>query len=274
MLRAWPKATIAALVTGAAIVAQLAGVGPADASAAPTVTIAATTSLKTVTGDSFVVYHATALDSAKLHGTVANATVGEVAALYAQQFPFNKPAVRVASITLKAATTAYSFTVTPSLATHYNVRLFATATATSPVTTSPVQDLYVATDQSTGALQKCGRPKCVETIQVDTYVPASALSTEMGKRVYPYFGINLGSSSIPAAPKWLLLNAADAKVTKSRKVSAGEFENTFTFTIGNHSYSFLPSFCTKDAVTTDGLGLPGSHGCGTSRIPSDQYYLG
>jgi hypothetical protein len=276
MPRAWPKATIAALVTGAAIVAQLAGVGPADASAAPSITVAATTNLKTVTGDSFVVYHVAALDGAKLHGTVANATVGEVAALYAQQFPFKKPAVRVASITLKAATTAYSFTVTPSLATHYNVRLFATAAATSPVVTSRVQSLYVATDQSTGALQKCGRPVCHESITIDTYVPASALGTEMGKHDYPYFGINLGSSSVPPAPKWLLLNAADAKVTKSRRISAGEFENTltFSFTIGDHSFSFLPSFCTKDAVTTDGLGLPGSHDCGASRIASDQYYVG
>jgi hypothetical protein len=276
MLKAWPKATIAALVTGAAIVAQLAGVGPAQASAAPTISIAATTSLKTVTGDSFVVYHVAALDSAKLHGTVANGTVGEVAALYAQQFPFKKPAVRLASITLKAAKTAYSFTVTPSLATRYDIRLFASSKATSPVAISPLQSLYVATDQSTGALQKCKRPVCTESIQIDTYVPASALGTEMGKKVYPYFGIDLGSTSIPPAPKWLLLNAADAKVTKSRKISAGEFQNTltFTFTIGTHSYSFVPSFCTKDAVGTDGLGLPGSHGCGASKIPSDQYYLG
>lgn len=107
-------------------------------------------------------------------------------------------------------------------------------------------------------------------------MPASALSTEMGKHVYPYFGINLGTSTAPPAPAWLYLNAANAKVTAARKISAGEFENTltFSFTIGDHSFNWLPSFCTKDAVTTDGLGLPGSHGCGTSRIPSDQYYLG
>jgi hypothetical protein len=276
MLKARPKATIAALVTGAAIVAQLAGVGPAQASAAPTISIAATTSLKTVTGDSFVVYHIKALDSAKLHGTVANATSGEVAALYAQQFPFKTPAVRVASIALKAATTAYSFTVTPSLATHYNIRLFANGTATSPIVTSPVQSLYVASDQSFSAVQKCGRPVCHETFQIDTYVPASALSVEMGKYAYPYFGINLGSTSIPPEPTWLYLKGANGRITSSRRISAGEFQNTltFSFTIGTHSYNFLPSFCTRDVVTKDGLGLPGSHGCGASRIPSDQYYLG
>jgi hypothetical protein len=229
-----------------------------------------------VTGDSFVVYHIAALDSAKLHGTVANGTVGEVAALYAQQFPFKKPPVRLASITLKAAKTAYSFTVTPSLATRYDIRLFASSKTTSPLAISPAQSLYVATDQSTGALKQCKRPVCTESIQIDTYVPASALSTEMGKKVYPYFGINLGSNSIPPTPKWLLLNAADAKVTKSRKLSAGEFQNTltFTFTIGSHSFNFQPNFCTKDAESKDGLGLPGSHDCGAGKIASDQYYLG
>jgi hypothetical protein len=276
MRRAWPKVTIAALVAGAAIAVPLAGLGSADASAKPTISIAATTNLKVVTGDSFVVYHDTALDTAKLHGTVANGANGEVAALYAQQFPFKKAAVRVASITLKTAKTAYSFTVTPSLATHYSVRLFANAKASSPVASSAEQSVYVATDQSITAPQKCGRPVCHESFTIDTYVPAAALGTEMGKHVYPYFGINLGTSTVPPAPTWLYLNNGDAKVTASRKLSANEFANTltFSFTIGSHSFNWLPSFCTKDAVTTDGLGLPGAHGCGTSRIPADEYYLG
>lgn len=230
-----------------------------------------------MTGDSFVVYRVNGWDKATLHGTVANAASGEVAALYAQQFPFKKAAVRVVSVTLKTAKTAYSFTVTPSLATHYNVRLFANAKASAALVSSPVQTLYVATDQSTSAPQKCGRPVCRQTLTVDTYVPASALAFEMSKRVYPYFGFTLGSTSIPPEPKWLYLNGGNAKVTKSRRISAGEFENTltFSFTIGAHdSASWLPSFCTKDAVSTDGLGLPGAHGCGASRIASSQSYLG
>ena len=69
---------------------------------------------------------------------------------------------------------------------------------------------------------------------------------------------------------------AHATVTKARRISAGEFENTlsFSFTVGDHSFSFLPDFCTRDVVGKDGLGLPGYHDCGASRIPSDQYYLG
>jgi hypothetical protein len=276
MLKAWRRAGLAALVTGAAVAAQLAGVGLAHASTAPAISIAATTKLKPVTGDTFVVYHLSSYNSAQLHGTVSNGASGEVAALYAQSFPFKTPAVRVASITLKGATAAYSFTVTPSVATHYNVRLFATATATSPVVSSSVVDLYVANDQSVSAPQKCARPVCHETFTIDTYVPASALSTEMRKYAYSYFGINLGSTSVPPAPAWLTRGAANGKITGSRRISAGEFENTmtFSFTIGTHSFNWLPGFCTKDEVTVDGIGLPGSHGCGASRISSSQAYVG
>jgi hypothetical protein len=276
MLRAWRKAGIAALVTGVAVAAQLAGVGPAHASATPTITIAATTKFKPVTGDYLVIDHLSAYDSAKLHGTITDATIGEVAALYAQPFPFTKPAVRVSSITLRAAKTAYSFTVTPTLATHYAIWLFAGSTATATVARSATQGLYVTTDQSTNAPQKCSRPVCHEVFRIDTYVPDSALSLEMGKHLDAYFGINLGSSGIPAKPKWLYLDAAHAKVTKSRRISAGEYENTltFSFTVGDHSYSFIPNFCTRDTESKDGLGLPGYHDCGASRIPSDQYYLG
>lgn len=277
MLRAWRTAGIAALVTGVAVAAQLAGVGPAQASAAPTITIAATTKFKPVTGDYLVIDHLSAYDSAKLHGTITHAVVGEVAALYAQQFPFKEPAVRIGSLRLRAAKTAYSFTVTPVLATHYAVRVFATGSATAvPLAVSRTQGLYVTTDQSTNAPQKCSRPVCHEVFHIDTYVPDSALSVEMGKHLDAYFGISLGSAGIPAKPKWLYLNAGHAKVTKSRRISAGEYENTlsFSFTVGDRSYSFLPNFCTRDTESKDGLGLPGYHDCGASRIPSDLDYLG
>jgi hypothetical protein len=276
MFRGWRRATVAALVTGVAIAGQLAGVGTAHASASPTISIAATTKLKPVSGDSLVVYHLSTYNSAKLHGTIANATTGEVAALYAQPFPYKKPPTRVASITLKAAKTAYSFTVTPSVVTHYAVRLFASSTTTAAVASSPAKTLYVTTDQSTNEPQKCSRPVCHETFRIDTYVPASALSVEMSKHLDAYIGINLGGASIPPEPKWLYLNAGNAKVTKSRRISAGEFENTltFSFTVGSHSIYWLPDFCTRDAVGKDGLGLPGYHDCGASRIPSDQDYLG
>jgi hypothetical protein len=49
---------------------------------------------------------------------------------------------------------------------------------------------------------------------------------------------------------------------------------TYSFTIGNHSFTPGFNFCTKDTESKDGLGLPGSHGCGASRVPASQSYLG
>jgi hypothetical protein len=275
MLRAWRRTAVCAVVTGAAIAAQLAVMAPAQA-ATPTISIAATSRLKPVTGDVLVVYHAGAYGNATLHGTISGGAAGEVAVLYAQQFPYKSPAVRVGSVTLKAAKKVYAFTVTPILATHYAVKLFASGTATAPIATSAARALYVADEQTSNPPQKCGRPVCHETYHIDTFVPPSALGTEMAKRGYFYFGLSLGTSRIPAPPKWLYLYGGHPHVTKSRRISAGEFENTltFSFTIGNHSYYFLPNYCTKDALATDGIGLPGHHSCGVSKIPSTLAYLG
>jgi hypothetical protein len=276
MLRQWRRAALVALAGAAAVAAQLAATSPAQA-AAPAVTIAATSKFPPVTHDVFVLYHAGAYATAKIHGSISGATAGDVAALYAQQFPYKKPAVRLGSITLKAAAATYSFTVTPTLATKYAVRLFASSTATTPIASSRVQNLYVSNEQLlTRGPQKCGRPVCHETFPIDTFVPPSTLSAEIGKHVYPYFAVNLSGSRIPPAPKWLYLNAGHGKVTAARRISADEFKYTITysFTIGNNGYNWNWAFCTKDTESRDGLGLPGSHSCGASRIPSSGPYLG
>lgn len=275
MLRAWRGAVVAAVVAGTAMAAQLAVIAPAKA-AAPTITIAATSEIKPVTGDVFVVYHVSAASSAKVHGTITGGAAGEVAALYAQPFPYKKAGARVASITLKTAKTAYSFTVKPTLATHYAVKLFASGTATAPVASSAARAVYVVNLQTTSAPQKCSRPVCHETFHVDTFVPPSALKVEMAKHLYPYFGLSLSAKTIPKPPKWLYLNGGHPTVTKSRRISASEFENTltFSFTIGNDGATYFPDFCTKDAVTANGLGLPGRHSCGVRKISSTIAYLG
>ncbi len=276
MLRQWRRAAATALAAGAVISAQLATTSPAQA-AAPAVTIAAAAMLPPVTGYVSVIFHAGSYAHAKIHGSICGAAAGDVAVLYAQQFPYKKSAVRLGSVTLKAAQTLYSFTVTPILATKYVVRLFASGTATAPVATSPVQNLYVQGEQLlTTNPQHCGRPVCHETFPVYTFVPASTFRLEIGKHVYPYFAVNLGGSKIPPPPRWLYVNAGHAKVTAARRISASEFKYTITysFTIGNHSYYWDWAFCTRDTEAKDGLGLPGHHSCGASRIPAAFDYLG
>jgi hypothetical protein len=278
MLRAWRRVTLVAALTGsAAIAAQLAGVVPAQA-ATPTITVAATSSIPAVTGDVFVVFQGGKYGSAQIHGTIAGAATGEVATLYAQRFPYTTAAKPVSSITLSAAgpTTAYSFTVAPSLATRYQVRVFASKSATTPLVTSGSQNLYVvASGYYTGG-KNCGRPTCRETFHTYTIVPSSALGVEMSKPLYPYFGINLSATRTPSPPRWLYLNGGDARVSGARRISATEFEITVTysFTVGNDGYYFYWSTCAKDTVSRDGLGLPGSHGCGARRALRTVSYLG
>jgi hypothetical protein len=285
MLRAWRRAAVAALAGAAALAAQFAVIAPAQA-AAPTITINATTKLTAVakaTGDALVVYHASAgAASAAIHGKITGVTKGEVAALYAQQFPFTKAAVKAAAVTIKVTgNTTYSFKVTPTLATRYKVRLFASATAKSALALSATQYVYVTELGSfpNPPTQSCGNTPpvtCHVGFSFFEFLPSSALSTEINKHVNQYFGINLGPvGTTPPVPKFLILNAGGPSATV-HKINAGEFKISlsWTFNIGSHAARWDFNACTKDTVSKDGLGLPGSHSCGVHQIPAASVYLG
>ena len=98
----------------------------------------------------------------------------------------------------------------------------------------------------------------------------------MSKPLDAYFGVNLSATGTPPPPRWLYLNAGHASVSGARRISATEFEMTvtYTFTIGNDGYYFEWATCAKDTVSSDDLGLPGSHGCGARRILRTVNYLG
>jgi hypothetical protein len=278
MLRAWRRVALVATLTGsAAIAAQLTGVAPAQA-ATPTITVAATSSNPRVTGDVFVYYLGGTDGSARIHGTITGGTTGEVATLYAQQFPYTTAARPVRSITLSAAgpPTAYSFTVVPNLATRYQVKVFARQGAATPLAASPRQNVYVVGNGYYSGGKTCGGPACRETFHTYMVVPSSTLRVEMSKPVYPYFGITLSATNALPPPRWLYLDAANASVSGARRISASEFEITVTysFTIGDDGYYFEWNTCTKDTLSVDGLGLPGSHGCGAHRILRTVSYLG
>ena len=280
MISTWRRAVVAALAGAAAIAAQLTSVVPAQA-AAPTITIFATSKLAPVTGDVMIVYLGGTYGSATIHGKITGAAAGEVAVLYGQQFPYKKPPARLGAVTLKSSTPVYSFTVAPDLATRYAVRLFASGTAKAPLATSKAQNLYVLAYRYYTGGKSCAndRPVCHETFRIYTIVPAAAFGTEIGKHVYPYVGVNLSSTGIPPPPKWLYLNAYHSVVTAGHRTSsADEFENTFTFrfTIGNDGAYWNMDTCARDSESKDGLGLPGSHGCGYyHRVPgSSRLYLG
>jgi hypothetical protein len=124
--------------------------------------------------------------------------------------------------------------------------------------------------------QKCSRPRCHETFHIRVRVPAQAMSTEITKQWYPYFGINLGPVKAPAAPKRYRLGAGTPHVTPSRQVSATELELTVTysFKVGNSAYHWNWNVCAKDTEPADGIGLPGHHGCGNMRVSASAEYTG
>ena len=270
-------AAVAVIVLGAAgvVAATLSGGGPAR----PTkFSIAAESALAPLSGDVYVVFKYGRQASARISGQLKGVTSGEVAQLYAQQFPYHRSPVPVGSVILHPAakTATYSFRVTPSLATRYQVELFPNSTETTPLATTPTRTVYVTLIALSGDGQTCQRPVCRESLPSHVFVPASALSTEIAKRWYPYFNLNLSPGKEPPSPKTLLLGAGHPHVTASRQVAPGEFELTvtFSFRIGNDAYYWNWTTCAKDTEARDGLGLPGAHGCGARSVQASQIYLG
>ena len=97
-------------------------------------------------GYTFVVYNSGKDSNAQIHGQVEGAANGEVAALYAQPFPYQSAPAPVGTVILHPAgkKASYSFAVTPVLATRYQVELFTSSVAKKPFATSIKTTVYVA----------------------------------------------------------------------------------------------------------------------------------
>lgn len=253
------------------------GGGPVPVS----IPISATSSSAAVTGNVFVTYLGQGSNSpnAKISGEISNATSGEVARLYAQQFPYTGAPAPVASLTLQPAggTAAYAFQVAPTLATRYETELFKNSTATKPLAVSIATTVYVVYHGTNTDTKSCNGTTCTYTYSYVETVPPSALAAEMSKQWYTYFAVNLSSSGQPATPTTMQLGAGDPVVGAAQQVSADEFSRTvtFTFTTNGDGYDFVSEWCDKDTEAQGGVGLPGSHGCGSdSSVPQGVAYLG
>jgi Protein kinase domain len=275
------RIAVAAFIVAAAAsltAGLLAGGRPAGGPASTTpVPISVRSALPAVNGDVYVRYLDGSLSDAEVYGEVKKAANGEVAALFAQQFPYRNAPTKVSSVILHpaGATAKYEFRVIPTLATRYRVELFQNSTASTPLGTSGVATIYV-TFYKVISTPTCGRPVCDESVQVTYLVPPSALQTEMSKPEYLYFGINLAPISLPPVPHWLVLGAGNGHVTASHRISASEFSFTvtFSFQVGNDAYNLIWRTCAKSTEAADGIGLPGHHGCGDERILQSASYVG
>jgi len=241
--------------------------------------LTATSSLSVVTGDVYVVYQGGKDASAQLNGQIDGAASGEVARLYAQQFPYASAPALAGSLPLQPAgsTAAFMFQVTPTLATRYKVELFKNSTATTALASSATTTIYVVWSGNKTYAQNCSGQVCRLTVTFSIPVPASALNAEMSHPWYVYFGINLSPSGPPGLPTSLQLGAGNPVLTAPRHISANEFGRSITFTFqdtNNEYFRDAFQFCTKDTEAEDGIGLPGPHGCGAGSIPYPAGYLG
>ncbi|MGI9009068.1 MAG: hypothetical protein ACR2FU_23255 [Streptosporangiaceae bacterium] len=270
---------IATVAAAAALAAPQLPAFAAPAQSTPAISIAAKSALAVVTGDVRVAWQVKKLGVATLSGTASGGTAGQVIKVFAQQFPYQAaPAQLGQAIPVTGATTAYTMQARPGVATHYQAEVFASASATTPVATSPVVTVYVNDVVSFRGAGPCRqRPVCHQTLHVTVRLPPSALAAERAKRWYVYFGLNLSRTGEPPPPRFLTLGAGHPKVSAVRKISPSELALTISvsFRIGTQGYYWSLDACAKDTEAADGLNLPGRHGCGTAKeISRKRVYLG
>jgi hypothetical protein len=243
-----------------------------------------------VGGDVVVIYHGGRFAHAAISGKVSHIRAGEVAKLIAVPFPFKSSQARfVGSRSISGTSETVTFSVTPSLETQYFIAVYASSSAAKPLASSDFQNVYVTaaynvkfgySQRSCNALScshlsNCTRPECYVNYLVRVHAPPSAIKTEEAKRFYHYFALNLSHTGRPTVPKTLFLSRG-VKPSVTKIIAPNEYELVVPteFHVGNEGYSFKYSFCVRDTLSTDGLGLPGHHGCGDSSVPVSTRYLG
>jgi hypothetical protein len=272
------------MATLASVVAvATAGLGFAGATAAagsPTsvvsVSIAAKTRNPIVTGDIWTAYGVPTYDSAVVSGKVSGAPAQADVQLMARVFPY-KAAGKVAGSAVLGSSARYSFTVMPHVATRYWLEVFKPGAHSAPVGASKAVVVYATLGATfvPDVAESCSRPVCHEHFEVFVRIPESVAKYEAVKPWYAYFAVALAPVTEPKAPKEIDLTK-NFKLGKVRKVNDNEykFSVAFSFRINDEAYNFTWGLCTKDTEAKDGMGLPGSHGCGLKRIPADSPYLG
>jgi eukaryotic-like serine/threonine-protein kinase len=236
---------------------------PAAAYQAPLITIPfAAAAPYTVKGQSAVVYRGGKGATAQVSGKITGAAKGEIARIYAEPFPFTGQPKLVGSapLTPTGGTVTYRFTVTPSVATRYQVKVFS-GTSTGPLAASPVKTIYVLALLDSNATIDCANATCRIKETFAVHVPASALPTEMSKPVYTYFAVSYSSQ----APTVARLGAGSPVISAPQKTAPDGFRVVvnYTYPAGKGQSNAAIPICMKDTEPANGVGLPGSNGCGT-----------
>ncbi len=206
-------------------------------------------------------------NQARVSGQVSGAQSGDTATLYAEPFGAKSFTAQGSPIALTGASAqSYSFTVQPTIATKYKV-VVATGT-TADASSSTVTVYLTGTGNFGRSHTHCSPARCTNWFSFYVSVPSSTYKTEMAKHWFFYLAV--GHRRVP---KYLYLDTS-AKVSRARKINAGEFAVTFTFITASSNPYWWAEGCIKDSESRDGLGLPGHHGCGGKKLNTTATYIG
>jgi hypothetical protein len=282
MSKIWRRVVPLALAGGL----LAAGVGAIPAEAASPATVSVTINATSpnfkdfgtvkngkVDGYALVVYKAPKADTATITVHVTGAFDGELATLLAKPFGATAFTATNTMITLGGSSAPFSFSVRPSQATQYEVQV---TDGSEAVATSAPASVYVTPWPGlTHSKTKCSGSDCKTSFEFYEELPAAAQSTELAKKWYLYYAIDPGFPS-GHFPKYLPL-VRGAKMTKSR-YSGGDLSFSVSWsyrtTVKNPARYLIFNLCSKDNVAKDGIGLPGHHGCGASKVLTLAPYTG
>jgi hypothetical protein len=266
MSRIWRVPVAAALAVGGL---GLMGVSPATAARTPAVSITVTSKFMKVSGFTWVYYKPAADNAATVSGTAINVSTGDTVTLYAEPFGAKTSTVtgKPAKLTADSLGNAsFSFTVHPSRETEYEAEV---TTQDNLHATSAAQAVYVTRGFADNHFtQSCAHGHCTASYRFYVEIPASAYKSEVKKHWYLYFA---AAATQPAT--YPLSKSASAK---DHKVNAGEFYALFTFRwkTKNPGIDTWRFGCIKDTESSNGIGLPGHHGCGNKKLSTTLPYVG
>jgi hypothetical protein len=120
--------------------------------------------LPPVTGDVYVVYRGGTRSKAEVYGEITKAADGEVAELFAQQFPFRNAPVRAGAVILHpaGATAGYEFQGDPGPRDSLPGRTVPEQHLVGALAISGIATLYVSLSGTTSDARACGQPVCRE----------------------------------------------------------------------------------------------------------------
>ncbi len=170
----------------------------------------------------------------------------------------------------------FSFTVSPVLATEYQVALSA-----SPSVHSSTVELFVFQGDTkfkftySAGCSASAPTKCTFTAGDEALFPTSVAKARVAKHEYIYFGLNLvprAKADVP--PPTTLKLDPNARIVYTPTSVPGTYDEKFSgsysvpasYRSSGWSSRWVGEWCAPETFTQDGFGLPFHYGCGKTSV--------